>query len=211
MNENAIRDEEGNVITDAMLPWTVDSEPHRRYVEQEVKATLDGIVGKIDRLASAEQKRLEREAERLEREAERRRQQFEREQQKREREVESAVEACIEKLIKRLEREEAATRRDEEDGTPFSDLPPKTLRGRSHVFKVRGEPCIDWLDEVPSSAKNVDAEAAIRAARNEIKQAAQHASTQPVQLELSWVEPATRGKGWSTICLQLGSLPMSGF
>ena len=116
------------------------------------------------------------------------------------------MQACLEKLIKRLEKEETTSRRDEEDGQPYSDVPPKTIKGRSHVFKVRGAPCADWFecDEIPSSARSTELEIALRNARHELRQAQELQNAKPIQLPLAWVSPESRGKDWNVICLQLG-------
>ena len=116
------------------------------------------------------------------------------------------VEAAVDRMIKKLERDEAALMRDEEDGRPYVDVVGK--KGAHRAFKMRGLPCTEWFEgNPPPSARNVDAEAAVRAARQAIKVASAHAVAPPVQLPLSWVPPGSRGRDWNTICLRLGPMP----
>jgi hypothetical protein len=108
-------------------------------------------------------------------------------------------------MIKKLEKDEAATRRDEEDGRPFAETRPGKGRS-SHVYRVRGAPCSEWLDlaQVLSTGRSIDAEHAVRDARLEVRMQQQAQQQQPVLQMLSWEPPPTRDREWNVICLRLG-------
>lgn len=175
--------------------WLKDTPEAKNYVKQEIVNFLNHAIMKVEKVVVAEQKRVEREQDR--REQQRQRETLRREQE---------VEVIVERMIKKLEKDEAAYLRDEEDGRPFAEGRPG--RGRNlHVYRVRGASCVEWLDteQLPGSGRSAAAEQAVRDARSEIRAAEQVRLKEPIQQTLSWEPPQERDRDWNVICLRLGA------
>ena len=93
----------------------------------EVKACLDAVIVKVERIALSEQRRIEREIEK--RESQKRK-----EEQRREREVDLGVSACMERIIRKLERDHAGG--NQEDGQPYLDAKRKVHRCRLSLIHI---------------------------------------------------------------------------
>jgi len=150
-------------------------------------------VQQVEKKLVIEQKRLERQLDKQEAARQR-------EQAKREREIAREVVSCVDKLLRRLEKEHASE--GDEDGRPYYDAKPvaRQSNARANVYRVRGAPCVDWLEcDLPGTGRSAEAEAAFRAARSEeiaIKRA-------PKMAALTWVDPESAGRPWTQICLRL--------
>ena len=172
------------------LFWASDAPDCKKQVRQEVRSWLDTVLAKVEKVALIEQRRADRENEK--RDAQRRRV-----QQKQERDIERDIVACVEKMIRKLEKEHAVDR--EEDGQPFVDSKP-IKASRAPVFKVRGAPCVEFFEcLLPGGGRNNEAEAAVRAARNEVR--ASKPPPPPPPPPLSWIDPSTLGKPWTILTL----------
>ena len=92
----------------------------------------------LDRLITGLIAEEEKARRKLERDKEREAAARLREVQKREREIEREAAACIERLVRKLEREHASVQQD--DGKPYTET-----RRNGHVFKMAGMLCDDFL------------------------------------------------------------------
>ena len=120
--------------------WLSDAPEAQREVATQVKNSLDKIIVQLEKQANAEARAAMMEKRRIEREHERRELQKQRELARREREIEVQCEGCIERIIKRIERDDASV--VTEDGRPYAE-PMK--KGKGTVYKVRGTTCKDWF------------------------------------------------------------------
>ena len=175
-------------------PVASEAEKEAKSVAFEVSRVLDSIVNKVERAALAEQTRIEREIERREREIERRHLQQQRALQKQQRDIEREVLACVQKMVRKLERDHALER--DEDGQLFISDAKAASGAKMQVFKVRGAPCAEFFEGMlPSSAKSIRAEQAVRAARYE-----DLALRRPPTL--SWIDPGLLGKPWTRLTMR---------
>ena len=177
--------------------WKSDAPEAVKMVEQEVAAWLEALCTKVDTLVSKEERRARQIATReLERAAAAKR----REEAKREREIEREVIGCLEKLVRRVEKDNER----EESGAPYVDsrLGGKSSAVRAPLFRVHGIPCFEFLENaLTSTARNGELEAEIRAAR-----AAELAYQRSLKPKLTlpiytWADPESRGRPWTVICL----------
>jgi len=185
--------------------WKKDTLPARKMVTHEVGQWLDTALHRVERIILGEEKRrraAERRAEEaVQREAERREAQRKRDEMKRERELQKEVLVCVEKLVRKVEKEHGR----EESGQPYVDGKASKSGTLKVLFKVHGAPCVEFLDcAVPESARNAEGESTMRAAR-QLETRAKEAKVRPslaVLPTLTWVPPPSKGRHWSIICLQ---------
>ena len=159
-----------------------DVERAERAVRKDVEGVLERLIVQVERdIVNERRERQKREM-------------------KKGREAEQQAEACIERLIRRLERDEAQV--SCEDGRPYAE---PLRKSRLHGYRVHGIPCTEWFQgNLPESARSVDAETQVRQARQLLKLAQACAQERPSKLPLAWVAPETRRRGWNVICLALG-------
>jgi len=171
-------------------------------VRQKVAAVLEGLVVQLERTQFLQERAAQVERRAIEKDREKLQAQLRREQKKREREVEQQVDACIERMVKRLEKDEALM--PCEDGRPYTE---HIRKSRQHCYKVRGAPCTEWFRGiVPEPARDTQAEATVRTARAMIKRMQAQAREPAPKLPLSWVAPEKRGRGWNVVCLALSQV-----
>ena len=84
----------------------------------------------------------------------------------------------------------------DEDGQLFISDAKAASGAKMQVFKVRGAPCAEFFEGMlPSSAKSIRAEQAVRAARYE-----DLALRRPPTL--SWIDPGLLGKPWTRLTMR---------
>jgi hypothetical protein len=181
--------------------WCSDAPEAIAQVAQDVRAALDKLLTKVETSILREERRREESAIR---EAERQKQARVREEAKEARVIEREVLGCIERMVRKVEKH---SDRDLESGQPFVDGRSGVKPGiqRPAIYRVHGIPCRDYLrSAMPSSLRNAEAEAAVRAARARLIAEQRVAAPRPKvpPVGYSWGAPDERGRPWTVICLQ---------
>ena len=108
------------------------------------------------------------------------------------------MEKCVRKLERMLDREES--------GLPYVDgkaTVKGTNRFNTPMYKVHGEPCSDYLHtSVEASWAKRDNEVEGRVKRIASEEKARNRLPGGAVDKMSWIDPRSKGKPWTVICLK---------